>query len=785
MDETPELIDDLRWIAADYDNRRKVEPTNPSSPMFQQFEAIEQRLQKWLKDQFDRPFVVSKAVADWREDWFDQPALELRDSDEAGNLRWPVIRLWLVLVPHTEELLLIAFDGRHQYDNFDYEPGDEVVLQQHEALSHWLIGPKSLAQWTTRGRKLEGLSVRYQVIANNALLSYRTGLDAITDAELTEQLAAFVGKWEEYRQLVRKNAVRPILRGEHQPSWGEVDTSGSEQMQLPEDYEPPTAINKILYGPPGTGKTYSTARRALALCEPNVGWDAKPYEEVMNAYRRLRDKGRIGVVTFHQSYGYEEFVEGIRPVLQSVDEESEATAGGDVRYRCETGIFKRMALLAASAGLTLTDDDQQFEARWNALLNKIQEAGEYETKSYANYRYWMRTAPDKQILIQRADTGSTDPTTYTVTPKSARRWWEHRDALGTNFKRIQQSFAREKLPKMGDYTPHWIIYRELSLLEPDAIHDVDSQRQPQQLTLDERIALARNYLTEGATGRFNQFEEADNYVLIIDEINRGNISKILGELITLLEATKRLTCDQEMIVTLPYSKEEFAVPPNLHLLGTMNTADRSIALMDVAIRRRFEFDEMMPDVSVIIDVLSHKIGGSSYDQLGDKDSRRHINLVAALFETMNERIRFLYDRDHQLGHSYFLEATDLESLRDTFVLNVIPLLQEYFYNSWDRVCLVLGCPYTRDGKSARSHHGDRQMVGRPIIRARRRRETDILLMDHDEFEDAVDYRVDPRLVDSDDDEELHQFFTGVLSPETLEAVDDGEYIETLEEISLR
>ena len=285
--------------------------------------------------------------------------------------------------------------------------------------------------------------------------------------------------------------------------------------------------NLILYGPPGTGKTYNSVIYAVAICDGKPLDELTDYAAVMSRYNELKKAGRISFTTFHQSYGYEEFIEGIKPII---DENKQ-----DIGYTIEPGVFKKFC--------------------------------------------------DNAKSITRISTGI-----------------------------------------------------ESTVIE----------------------------------------ENTEPYVFIIDEINRGNISKIFGELITLIESTKRAGMPEAASAILPYSGDEFSVPSNVYILGTMNTADRSIALMDTALRRRFQFVEMMPDSDVLRKIHA--------DKVEDLD-------VAAMLDKINERIEYLYDREHTIGHAFFTDLKDdatLEKLQSIFEKSVIPLLQEYFYEDYQKIQLVLG-----------------------------------------------------------------------------------------------
>lgn len=218
----------------------------------------------------------------------------------------------------------------------------------------------------------------------------------------------------------------------------------------------------------------------------------------------------------------------------------------------------------------------------------------------------------------------------------------------------------------------------------------------------------------------------NNYAIFIDEINRGNISKIFGELITLIEPDKRQGGENEIEVILPYSKSKFSVPSNLYIIGTMNTADRSIALIDTALRRRFCFKEMMPDSSLL------------------KDDIEGINLQLLLTK-INERIEFLLDRDHTIGHSFFMKASSKNEICAIFKNKIIPLLQEYFYNDWEKVQLVLG-----DNKSWGKTEEQK------LVRVKKHydlsAEKELFGSDIEDFEDEIIYEINPALEVEDFDE---------------------------------
>lgn len=402
-------------------------------------------------------------------------------------------------------------------------------------------------------------------------------------------------------------------------------------------------LNQILYGPSGTGKTYHAVNHALSAIY-NVSLNNNEFEEVivkkareqfgvdafknleerkiLNAiYNRLIEEGQIVFTTFHQSYGYEEFVEGIKPNIGEVDDSN------SLDYVVESGIFKSLCDAAITTG-SMEDFHNKIE-----MLKKG--CSEAEGKS--------------PIDLGTFTISYRDGITFRVKPKKSSNKDADYPASIKNIEKLYKGASKKEV-----YNPTYVS----GILQ---------------------FLFTKKGLSQYKPDSTNK----QNYVLIIDEINRGNISKIFGELITLIEPDKRIGGGEETRVSLPYSGKDFdggkgfGVPSNLYIIGTMNTADRSIALMDTALRRRFEFVEMMPDA----DLLKR-----------DDDSPIDIEGIdlSKLLKKINERISYLYDRDHQIGHAYLMGVETKEQLDNAFRNKIIPLLQEYFYDDWEKIQLVLG-----------------------------------------------------------------------------------------------
>lgn len=457
-----------------------------------------------------------------------------------------------------------------------------------------------------------------------------------------------------------------------------------------------SATNLILYGPPGTGKTFTTAAEAVRLCGEPVPQDRA---ETMAVYQRLVAAGRIEFVTFHQSMSYEDFVEGRQP-MTGVDGDGEAESAG---FRLETvhGVFRRIAKRAeTSRGRSSGDDMIRLEGR-QVFKMSIGEAnnpedahlfeeaikGGYTLLGFDDIDWSDEKFASREAIFEACkknrDGGDIDARSgWVQMPFRFRNWVRQGDIVVVS-KGNQQFRAIGEF--VGDYefkprpeggyahrrAVRW-LWVDRDGVPVSEIYSRGFMQQSIYLLYDSELnipALERYMNSQRNDGG----DDPDQFVLIIDEINRANISKVFGELITLLEADKRLNQPNAVRVRLPYSGDEFGVPSNLHILGTMNTADRSIALLDTALRRRFTFREMMPDASILEDA-GQKCG---------------IDLPR-LLTTINERIEYLYDREHQIGHAYFTACRSRADVDEVMRHKVIPLLAEYFFEDWAKIAAVLG-----------------------------------------------------------------------------------------------
>ncbi|RUO29234.1 AAA family ATPase [Aliidiomarina sedimenti] len=366
-------------------------------------------------------------------------------------------------------------------------------------------------------------------------------------------------------------------------------------------------LNQILFGPPGTGKTFTTIKRAVRAAEPSFTWADR--DGLKTKYQELIRKGRIRFVTFHQSFSYEDFVEGL----------TAHTDNGNLVYEKRLGIFRQIVKAAKEYQVSeVKDAATSFDESWEAFLTKLEDRND-----------------GISIKTRRSN--------FTVTEVDA------------NTIRFDKSQGQS--------------VHTLSVTSLEAVFNGDREikggLQPYYESLVRRLKEIGSKLN-------NKKVERQNFVLIIDEINRGNISRIFGELITLIEPSKRSGATEALEVTLPLTGDRFSVPDNLYIIGTMNTADRSLAGLDLALRRRFDFIEMPP--------LSEELKGIIVEGID----------VEKILDVINRRITALLDKNHCIGHAYFIHLRDnsnvaLTDLAEVFQQKIIPLLQEYFFEDWQRI----------------------------------------------------------------------------------------------------
>ena len=516
-------------------------------------------------------------------------------------------------------------------------------------------------------------------------------------------------------------------------------------------------LNQILYGPPGTGKTYETKSLAVEII---TGEKLSNRDELNSHYNSLVEDGRIQFITFHQSYGYEDFVEGIKPKLDKPE-------GGDVEYEIKDGIFKKMCRESTNKkylNTTIYSDEShvQQEEKLNPKKNEGHKILQLDSpscteafnfgKKYQGRNVWQLRMThgsmnensisvdgfnwfdkynlddevknsqgkasefskmlDRNILEQinkgidpndmiRSDAAINRTMRFCLKMRKGDLVMVHKRPNSSKLesKELNQILAVAEV--IGDYKyeegeryAHTRAVKFLWCKRDDELPINISDINNGKILSDTTICGAKNInpelLIKKVNERIGHIQENEvtqdeelvvsnsdhrppqnRFVLIIDEINRGNISKILGELITLLEEDKRLGNEETLEVTLPYSGDKFSIPNNLYIIGTMNTADRSIAFLDTALRRRFDFREMMPDSKILEDKIFEGVN------------------LQQLLDAINFKIREELDRDHQIGHSYLINVKSISDLARAFKNKICPLLDEYFHDRREKINSIL------------------------------------------------------------------------------------------------
>ena len=456
----------------------------------------------------------------------------------------------------------------------------------------------------------------------------------------------------------------------------------TKQSSLEEEKEMKNIpLNQILYGPPGTGKTYQTVNRAVEILDTEFYENQETHDPLearkalKERFDELRREGRIAQVTFHQSFSYEDFVEGLKA----------SSEDGQINYHIENGVFKKICLLEQSIFEKTPSESIDISNRtvWKMSLGKRNEEehiykyciknreirlGHGGAIDFSQCQNWndIRDMAEKNsaeldsVLITMIDyfRNQMKLGDLVVISQGREGFTAIGEVLGEYMYepyKDQDDFAHVRTVKWHCVWGEMKSHKELitKVFDRNALYKLDEVNQ------DKLVALLYD----------------SKRVLIIDEINRGNISSIFGELITLIEPDKRKGNREELEVILPYSKDTFSVPNDLYIIGTMNTADRSLALLDTALRRRFEFEEIPPNPSLLNRIVVDGVE------------------ISRLFETMNKRIEALYNRDHLLGHSFFMgldNNSTIADLRRIFERHVLPTLEEYFFEDWGKIQKVLG-----------------------------------------------------------------------------------------------
>lgn len=484
-------------------------------------------------------------------------------------------------------------------------------------------------------------------------------------------------------QKYKKNTKRKTM---------ENNTKTTDNINSIKEFKIP--LNQILYGPPGTGKTYHTINKALEILFEYGEISSIPEvrEEKKKIFDDFKEKGQIEFITFHQNFSYEEFVEGIKPVI---DDSSQ-----NMTYEVRVGIFKNICERALVNYQKFKGALQDTEIIIKELFQNYAESLQIRLNEGEIINFSTQSLKTEMNIV-KVNPSNGEAKSISLSSKNSNSLQSLTSLTREIVIQYYRDFKDGKIKTYKDIKPK---YESQSQWHGNAIY---------YFALMEKLREfeKKDFKPQDNNGKI----QLKPYILIIDEINRGNISKILGELITLIEPSKRIGNDEELKVTLPYSNEKFGVPKNLYIIGTMNTADRSIALLDTALRRRFEFIEMMPDYEELRKifimkkvVLENRIEGNlaprkyRYGNIKDIGYGLTSEFLSKVLKAINHRIEFLLDREHMIGHTFFFEKAQcffneggcwyelsLDDLKAVFAKKIIPLLQEYFYDDYAKIDAVL------------------------------------------------------------------------------------------------
>ncbi|MDH0886227.1 AAA family ATPase [Acinetobacter sp. GD03873] len=461
------------------------------------------------------------------------------------------------------------------------------------------------------------LKINWTLLPKERIIFLKTYRSTISCVRRTDvQQMVFENQIQNYNELEDIYRVRGQKQGNR--------TMEQKSIQNKKVVEQP--LNRILFGAAGTGKTYHTINHALSIIENKSleELEMETREELKKRFDTYKTQGQINFITFHQSFSYEDFVEGIR---------AKTDENGNLIYDVQAGIFKEICDLAKT------------QSRNNIIGAEFGRG------------YILKSVSSDALVVHKPNGNlihlSTDLANLLLEKVIQKKIT------------IEDISQKNVLEKLEENNP---------LLEPYIVNGY--------------CTVWANLIQLMLDCKGENIKPNLSYVLIIDEINRGNISRIFGELITLIEDSKRAGAAEELSVILPYSKKEFTIPHNLYLIGTMNSSDRSLTGLDIALRRRFTFIEMPPKPEEIKDENGVLIEIHGQDQSGEEASV----IVAELLKVMNQRIEVLLDRDHCIGHANFMslrKQPTLENLAHIFKQKIIPQLQEYFFDDWSKISLVL------------------------------------------------------------------------------------------------